>query len=352
MKRLQEDCKVSKHKHVNKCYCRNCSYNINEAPLTRDIMVFLHIMREVLVNCALSGGAVLAEMLHQNRQCHHCLSPKQWNVQMNRSNSDIDFFVHWHPSKLNAFYGQSPDPHFSGEGNIPKTFHEVFMEKILPKCNLLFKSWHKGPLQITNLKRIWVREEYSLNSIVQIMELSFVNHKGSQIIQIIALDSFPEVHIPWTQFIVDQFDIDTVKNTVELPMNNFPMVKFVHQPTNFSLDDCSFQHTIRPGQCFETGLKRICKYLQRGFSLREIEFHPQVMKFWKDHWMGRFHILFVPFWCQKLIEKSAPNNPTVLEFAASMEWNQTVCDLTGEFVWEPPEVVAHNENMQEQVTLE
>ena len=314
-------------------------------------MVFLLCMRQWLVNCALSGGSVLAEMIYQHRKCEHCSDLNHWNVQMNQQHSDIDFFVHRFPFELNKFYGQkSANPHPEKKSACSKEFFEVFVEKILPWFNFIFRSPRKGPLKISSRKKFNFNQYYSLSNICEIIELKF--DQGQQILQITVLNSCPEVNVPWDEYVVNQFDIDIVKNTVELPYNNFPLVKFIDPSIGNSMEKCSFVFTIRPAQPFELGWKRICKYLHRGFSLQKIQFDPRVTHFWKLYWMGRFHLLFLPFWCGKLIEKTNPDDSDTLSFARFIEKHHGICKMIGEFVWQPPQKGIYLENLKKQVELE
>ena len=338
---------------ATKCYCENYIYDHEQAPLSRDVMAFLDCVRHITKNCALAGGAVLAQMLYQNRRCRYCLSMKRWNVQMNQSNTDIDFFVHQYPSSLNKFYGQSVNEYFGENENRPKKFFHVLREIILPWFNHTHRYSKKGPLEITRRRLLNLNEDYVINGMEEIIELSFRN--GQQKLQIIVIKTFPEINVPWTNFIVDQFDIDIVRNKVRgVDSEKLPVVKFVHPSALNSLKNCSFRFVIRPTNPFEIGLKRILKYKQRGFSVGSITFNPQVSAFWKQYWMGRFHLLFLPFWCEEMIRQSHrhehdEDGSDVASFIAKKE---AVCKLIGEFVWKPPTRRHYHNKLREQVNME
>jgi len=342
------------------CHCGDLVYNQQKAPLSMEIMMFLQLMRTALVNCALCGSAVLAEIIYQNTKCFHCSSSTQWKIQERRANSDIDFFVHRFPSELNEYYGQPVHHFYTKEGEFHAGFYARFISHILPWFNQVMGDGVMGLLKVTgHTGRYNLSDYYNIAGIYEIIELGFEN--GGQKLQIIVLDRLPELKEDWSSFVSSCFDIDIVRTFVRNVYEGTPMVGFTDEQAAESFWSCSFIYTIRPAESFERGFSRMCKYLQRGFSIKQIQFDSRLLPFWKQYWMGRFSLLFSKTWTAELLESAirrqwyasdAAEKYELIMLQSRIEANNDVSKLIGEFLWTPPRRHDYNKMMMEQRALE
>ena len=335
-----------------------------------DILVFLHYMRLAVGNCCLTGGAVLAEIIYQNAKCQFCCSQQFSKIQEKRSNTDIDFFVPRFPEKLNECYGQRTHEFYERtsleEG--PIEFFDSFKYQILPWFNRAFKSSVKGKLKIVQSRGPPAGEVsnyyYNVFGIHQIVELKFKN--SEQKLEIIVLESMPEMKEDWCTFVISAFDIDIVQNRIDdLNLSGKPSVGFIDDTAALSFQSSSFVYTVRPMECFETGFQRICKYMKRGFTLRKIVFDSRLLPFWKHYWLGRFWLLFTKTWTLDLLNNAikrkllfCPKEDKIEEVATlnkllyHVEQNKDVCGLIGSFLWVPPTKASYLKMKEEQKNLE
>ena len=343
------------------CYCEYLVYNPHTAPLSINIMMFLNIMRAALVNCALCGGAVLAEIICQNTKCAFCTSGTQWNILAKRMHSDIDFFVHRFPSELNEYYGQPVNPLFTKREGLLVGFYTRFVSHILPWLNQVMGGGILGRLVISNYITNMVERPgyYNIHGIYEIIELGF--EYGAQKLQIIVLDRLPEIREEWSSFVSSNFDIDIARTFVGNQYNGPPLVGFTSEEAAESFKSSSFVYTIRPAEDFERGFLRICKYRKRGFSIKRIHFDSRLLPFWKGYWMGRFSLLFVRTWTAEVLEKaitqrcnSSDDNmkQELNKLRSEIGANDVVAELIGQFLWIPPHKTDYLAMMLQQRKLE
>ena len=85
------------------------------------------------------------------------------------------------------------------------------------------------------------------------------------------------------------FDIDIVKNWVNIREDLLPQVGFVEPGPQASLSSGSFVYTVPPHFTFQDSLRRLQKYTDRGFMLKRVEFREeQTTETEKTQWMDGF----------------------------------------------------------------
>lgn len=351
---------------ASNCYCDKFNYDHHAAPLGSDILVLLHYLRVALGNCSLTGGAVLAQIIYQNTKCHHCCTDQAWNVQQKRCNTDIDFFVPRFPSELNKLYGQPINTFYEESSDGPVEFFDSFESNILPWFNRTFKPAVKGLLKVAERKTNSEAEPnyYNIKGIYEIVELKFENSEKK--LQIIVLESMPEMQENWCTFVTSSFDIDIVRNRIgNLGIDGKPDIGFIDDTAAKSYENSSFVFTVRPMETFERGFERIHKYMKRGFSLSKIVFDSRLLPFWKQYWLGRFWLLFTKTWTLGLLQNgierkllASPREEKAKEVSIlnslfdRVDQNKDVCDLIGQFLWVPPTRALYQDMKREQKYLE
>ena len=346
---------------LNACSCPLLEeYNPSTAPIPVEAIVLLSLLRCNIGHCTIAGGSVVAEMLYQSKKCDNCLAtcPALQRLLKNMNRNDIDFFVPLNPSDLQRFYGLP----LKDEG----TFWSLFVNKVLPIFNAFCKiHLGKDDLVVVSRNCNSYNENYNWKGIHEVIDLQFgcdLEHNNPATkFQLVILDSFPHsTYQSWNEHAVANFDIDIVKNYVEIGANLRPTVHFIEMGSHHSLNTGSFTYTILPGAVFLTGLARIQKYLKRGFCMRMLSFDPRVTLSFRKYWMGSLHSLFAHFWAtRKLAVALQQNNRTdtddgiLHDFAA----NQQIGMLIQEFVWKSPgqeviRTIHHNQFHIEKLRLQ
>lgn len=305
-----------------------------------EAMLLLSLIRRNIGHCAIAGGSVIAEMLYQSKKCDNCLttSPALQRLLRNIHCNDIDFFVPLNPSHLQKFYGLPP----KAEG----TFWSLFVQKVLPLFNAFCAIYlGKEELVVVSRNRNTYNGNYNWKGIHEVIDLQFrcdhlEQNDPATKFQLVILNSLPHsTYQSWNEHAVANFDIDIVKNYVEIGVNMKPAVYFIEMGSQHSLNTGSFTYTVLPGADFLTGLARIQKYLKRGFCMGMLSFDPRVTLSFKKYWMGSLHSLFAHFWATRKLamalkkdNRMDTDHGTLHEFAS----NQQIRMVIQGFVWKSP----------------
>jgi hypothetical protein len=260
------------------------------------------------------------------------------------------------------------------EGEDGTEFATLLREEIIPEFNMLMGNKEAGKIYI---KDRWPSpfkaKFYQIAGIYEIWNLRFANSK--RLLQIIVLGNIPEHrNQSWASFAVSNFDIDIVKNKVSIAsmtgkrksmtrlaiQNLSPNVGFENELSLQSFDQGAFVYTVLPGVAFQTMFRRIRKYLQRGFQLKELRFDPRLTPFWKEYYMGRFNAVFAKQWANDLLNTAIRSNPAMTP-EEQTEKEQTlkqfqglgaVAGLLAQYKWAAPTREEFNYQKYFQVALE
>ena len=313
-------------------------YNPRAAPIPLEAMLLLSLIRYNIGHCAIAGGSVLAEMLYQSKKCDNCLAsyPALQRLLKNMHCNDIDFFVPLNPSDVQRFYGLPP----KAEG----TFWFLFVNTVLPIFNA-FCATYLGKEDLVVVSRNSYKGVYNWKGIHEVIDLQFgcdhlQQNDPATKFQLVILSSLPHgTYQSWNAHAVANFDINIVKNYVEVGANLKPTVHFAEITTQHSFNTGSFTYTVLPGANFLNGLARIKKYIRRGFRMEKLSFDPRVTLLFRKYWMGSFHSLFAHFWATRRLamalkkDNHMDTDHGILHDFAS---NQQIGTLIQGFVWKSP----------------
>lgn len=117
--------------------------------------------------------------------------------------------------------------------------------------------------------------------------------------QLILLDGLPRQDQPWEDFITASFDIDIAKGIATIgDVSAFGKLTFppsVSQKINHGV----FTHTIRNCCDLDTLVRRIQKYLKKGFLLDDLRFSDDCSQTYRLHVARRFHYHLCSTICYK-----------------------------------------------------
>ena len=342
------------------CQCKELVHNGKEAPLSWEVMLFFNIITHWATHCALAGGAVLTQLVHQARQCQHCCSPNQWRIQQQSAIGDVDFFVPMEPQLLRDFYGSSTG--FSGQDD-NRTFPQLLQESILPCFNSALGSKSTlGDLKVSRMINFENKHlegprrkkcSHNIHGISFILELEFEVRTHSKKFQIICLHTLPDyLGERWDSFVVRNFDIDIVKNSaianVQYPLS--PQVRFIDQSAMESFQGGNFVYTIQPCADFSVTFNRIRKYLGRGFHLKELKFDSRVTPYWKVTFINRFSAVFCKEWANDLLKEAILEHVATDTIAEQVEkaslfhvfqGHSELGSIIASYIWQPPSKQRH-----------
>ena len=215
----------------------------------------------------------MAEMLYQEQHCTGCVAttPTKTRLLDNQAHTDVDFFVPLEAHQLDQLYNSNNAVRAAQE-----TFLTSFRHRILP----IFNAFSRHVLGRGNLVpvRMVRATPYNFPGIWKILDMRFsqdIRSRSAQGVtfQFVILTSLPRDHTqPWDNHVVDHFDIDIVKNRVSVGDDLLPRVEFVDPGTQASLAAGSFIYTVPPQFTFQDSLKRLQKYVDRGFMLHRVQF--------------------------------------------------------------------------------
>jgi hypothetical protein len=101
--------------------------------------------------------------------------------------------------------------------------------------------------------------------------------------------SLPKFCQSWSQYIVDSFDINICKCSLSIDDGTNDGSVKVTDLTYASIMAGEFSYEVQPCKPFLVHVKRIYKYIGKGFMLKSITFHPMCSKDYIAYVMGRFH---------------------------------------------------------------
>ena len=127
-------------------------------------------------------------------------------------------------------------------------------------------------------------------------------------VQIVVMDILPEPRESWAECIVDGFDIDICMGYIIPDPNLFSSAQ--REPICFpdevqdTIDRGEFNYMVRPHPRFNLTLKRIYKYIHRGFQLKGIYPSNRCTTEFFDHVTYRMEHLHAPSLCTKALVNS------------------------------------------------
>jgi len=118
-----------------------------------------------------------------------------------------------------------------------------------------------------------------------------------RVIQIIALDSLPQMNQTWDEHVVSTFDIDIAKVSIAMTKENMsPQVRFYNEAAGLAFQMKTFNFAVRVGPNFHSTFKRLTKYLKKGYRLTSLNFDAKVSPAWRAYWIDCCHSLFTHHW--------------------------------------------------------
>jgi hypothetical protein len=337
------------------CHCAKYAYDSRRAPLSWEVLLFFNIIKQWATHCALAGGAVLAEIVYQSRQCQGCSSPVRWKMQQHTAIGDVDFFVPVEPNLVRKFYKDSRGS--DKDGGDKRSFPQLLRDEVLPSFNAIMgKKNILGELKIRKTITCEKKDQeggqrkehrYNIHGISSIFELEFESRADVKKLQIICLHSLPEyVGESWESSVVRKFDIDIVKNIATTDPCNplFPQVKFDNPSALESFQGGNFVYTIQPCAQFAVTFNRIRKYIKRGFYLKELKFDTRVTPFWKQTFIDQFSSVFCKAWAEDMLQECVSQSSATDTLAEQKEKEHLIHAFKGHselapiiasFIWKP-----------------
>lgn len=200
-------------------------------------------------------------------------------LQEKRSHTDIDFFVPLHPFRLDEFYNVEDST---------KTARDDFFTLLTTRILPIFNSFSVHVLGKGSLVPVRFGPAAHYNH-YRILDMQFSDNVGGTKYQFIVLTSLPRDNTQgWDAYVVDEFDIDIVKNRVDVGEDLLPLVRFVDPAAQASIASGGFTYTVPPHYSFQDSLKRLQKYMNRGFTLKRVIYPERMTETEKTQWMDGF----------------------------------------------------------------
>jgi len=360
------------------CKCSNCHSflplcNPDNAPLGQDAILLMKLLEEKMGHCTMSGGAVLAQMQHQVHCCKNCLQTSKHSSHDSTIFSDVDFFVPVHPLNLKGAVSAK---------DLLRTSWMCFLCEVLPLFNWHMRNLNKGnlvPVQdgkevaiepdvpdcipesgslrdCCEAVALWNRSQEGQSRIIcKVVDMQHQSKLGSKspgdTFQLVFLGKSMLESQSWADFAIEGFDIDIVKNSVNLipslidPAVWVPQPTFTNEAAFISFQLKSFVFTVRSATSFAACLKRLKKHLHKGCRPTAIIFDSDVTPAWRWHWMGCCHSLFAHHWSIELLleavlqsekmlgKRNSENQKMLHDFRHSPD----IGSVIQSFLWQPPD---------------
>ena len=266
------------------------TYDSSQAPLNCKVLRLVRSIRTTIGRCAVSGSAALCELLYQKDLSH--TTDEVRNLRSVVQHNDIDLFVPYLPNLQKIVEGKAVD-----EEEKYSTFRCLFVTKVLPNFDISGFQPQEPEIEVgddeaeNTENALHYRYTSLWPGIREILQLTLPGVEAQ--VQIVVLD---RVVLPcqgyWDNVIPMEFDINVVKLRVDCEGSRKepPKISFVDETAEDCLQRAEYIYKVPPAQSYNQCAKRICKYNNKGFSLRTIIFDDRIPTASIKHWVDHAHM--------------------------------------------------------------
>ena len=260
-------------------------------PLPKPALLLAQVLRSIFGDACVAGSSVLAKYLCEFRRHNQNPVPKGLQRVLDRTSSnDIDMFVPGHGVNLKAgkvqYKSYWKDPTSDRTEILLSDIHDWMLGKHL--MTLCFEKQNRTT-------------EYSTfhSHIIEIVNLKIINVNSKVVcknIQLIFVNNYPDPKGNWCLNVVHKFDINVCKCFIDLNvgLNNKPIIYSETWRITFAegakeaVHRGEFSMILRPKYTALKYMKRMYKYIRRGFTLSELNFHESCTLYHVQHITSKF----------------------------------------------------------------
>jgi hypothetical protein len=271
------------------------------------VLRFVQVIQDLYGHVCIAGSAPLTKYIRklcestEENATNPQLNPGVRRVYTTITNSDIDIFVPLYPHlvsqclNLSLQQDEQAFSHFTLEQVLtPLMVHRQPLPALIAKCAR--KDIALIPMEDPVLSFPTNRELPSRIGFVNIgashiynIKLSYAGYMLPGVVQLIFVYTLPKFGQSWPQYIISTFDINVCKCILS------PFGKLeVHEDALSCIMSGEFKYEVQPCKTFLLHLRRIFKYIDKGFVLKCITFHPMCSNEYKNYFMHRLQNLRSP----------------------------------------------------------